>query len=49
MKMIRAVTLLEAADGITEGLEKAGFVPLIKLDVDDAYTISTGFPNCKGV
>ena len=49
MKMIRAITLPEAADGITEGFEKAGFVPLTQIDVDDAYTIRTGFPNCQEV
>jgi nitrogen regulatory protein PII len=45
MKIIRAIILPEAADGITERLEKSGFVPLTKIDVDEAYMIYTGFPN----
>ncbi len=42
MKMIRAIIRPEAADGITERLEKAGCFSLTKIDVDDAYTIRAG-------
>jgi len=33
MKMIRAIVRPEAADGVTEGLEEAGFISLTKINV----------------
>lgn len=33
MKMIKAIVRPEAADGVTEGLEEAGFISLTKINV----------------